>query len=79
MTTVKALLLQIGQGLKSARTLRGRSIKGHCKTVGLAESNYTNYEKGSRPMSLAMLVKLADEHECTVTIAIVSKIQGRWK
>ena len=79
MTTAKELLGQIGKGLKLARNSRGKSIKGHCKTTNQSESNYTNYEKGVRPMSLAMLVKLVDEHNCNVVINFVPKVQGGWK
>ena len=79
MTTVEQLLEQIGKGLVSARNSRKVSVKGHCNTTEQPESNYINYEKGVRPMSLAMLVKLAGEHNCNVGIMIISKKQGGWK
>lgn len=79
MTTVNQLLVQIGNSLKLARNSRKVSVKGHCNHTKQPESNYINYEKGVRSMSLAMLIKLAGEHNCDVTIKLVSKKQGSWK
>lgn len=84
MTTVPELLKQIGFSLKSVRTNANRTIQTHCKKTNQSESNYRNYETGSRSMSLGMLIQLADQHNCNVSVLITSKstdknlIQGGW-
>ena len=77
MTTIEELLKQIGINLRSVRISRGKSVKGHCRDTEQTESNYINIEAGRRPISLTMLVNLADQHNCNVAISIVSK--GEWK
>ena len=80
MTTVKDLLISIGQQLKTERNKSKVTISTHCKGNYETPTNYCNFENGNRTMSLKKLIELADGHNCNVVISLVSRASknGDW-
>ena len=63
--------------LKELRERKGLSMREAAKQLGLAPSNYHNYETGEREPNSEMLIKLANFYGCSIDYMIGNEVRYR--